>query len=236
MKFPAWPMSGPWTETWKSWNRNSFVRVEMFSQVQNVREPCGLNGLRTKSSCEMYKTCANMCKKSENMYKLSQVMWAHVKNCQDMSSLVDFSGLQWTQWAVGQAWLRTCRQSWEQVWCLRTWHDADAKPWPVHCLCTLKIPRKHHLNPVHPVAIASERNDMQWRGEVWCNSMQLSQIPQGRTSILQASYNLRTPTDLVTATLTLIRVTSAKLSAFCISTLLKASPLAKAQALPAICL
>ena len=179
----------------------------------------------------------NMCKHVQKIRKHVQTQSSHVSSCQELSRYVKSCGLQWTQWAVGQAWLRTCRQSWEQVWCLRTWHDAmDAKPWPVHCLCTLKIPRKHHLNPVHPVAIASERNDMQWRGEVWCNSMQLSQIPQGRTSILQASYNLRTPTDLVTATLTLIRVTSAKLSAFCISTLLKASPLAKAQALPAICL
>lgn len=221
-------MSGPWTETWKSWNRNSFVRVEMFSQVQNVREPCGLNGLRTKSSCEMYKTCANMCKKIE---KHVQTQSSHVSSCQELPRYVKSCGLQWTQ-AVGQAWLRTCRQSWEQVWCLRTLHDAmDAKPWP---------PWKYQENTIWTLCTLwpLRANAMTWR-----SMMQLYAIvtnPTGSykhpTSILQASYNLRTPTDLVTATLTLIRVTSAKLSAFCISTLLKASPLAKAQALPAICL
>ena len=230
MKFPAWPMSGPWTETWKSWNRNSFVRVEMFSQVQNVREPCGLNGLRTKSSCEMYKTCANMCKKSENMYKLSQVMWAHVKNCQDMSSLVDFSGLQWTQWA---------RPGCEHV--VRAGSRSDASghgmmPTPNLGLCIACAPWKYQENTIWTLctlwplrANAMTCNDVAKYDAILCNCHKSHRV-------VQASYNLRTPTDLVTATLTLIRVTSAKLSAFCISTLLKASPLAKAQALPAICL
>ena len=51
-------------------------------------------------------------------------------------------------------------------------------------LATLKIPRKHHLNPVHPVAIASERNDMAKYDAIVCNCHKSHKSHR----VVQASY------------------------------------------------
>lgn len=59
-------------------------------------------------------------------------------------------------------------------------------------MATLKIPRKHHLNPVHPVAIASERNDMAKYDAIVCNCHKSHRVVQASykhpTSILQSPY------------------------------------------------